>query len=453
MSFYLWQTLSKRLLDEAEPRALTLKHMRFRLTVESPVPSLGIYTAPLISSSYDFITVLSITTSFSLPELVRLSEIPNLGVLEIVNKRRGNKSVVQNRLVRAWNTAALGGAFKVLRILRLWNHLEVTSESLSYLTNFPALGVYDIRGCGIDSSAPTYARSLGWKPTVDLNIHNILQAACVERAMVLRAQLGLDPQPVRRGLAEQIWDGARIWKLPRTDVAAFLTRDQTSRPGTPRTGMSFNILSDIADSLLRDNPLHAGEQLRRNRWQQLDDCLFEKSRMAMTWDFQLSSAYARLGELRDDRDLERVGIDISDQVMVGDELVNSVPMVSIRLGPTMAELRPESPNMSTYAPLYASVLPVNVSYALPQMKQSPDVNQTAMAFVRVEAPFRRENAVLDTTRTRQTEPAQTTKSSVSTDENKENATRQEAPVQKRKSVVGIAKSKKMKLSEVLGAFL
>jgi hypothetical protein len=232
-----------------------------------------------------------------------------------------------------------------------------------------------------------------------------------------------------------------------------LTRDQTSRPGTPRTGMSFNILSDIADSLLRDNPLHAGEQLRRNRWQQLDDCLFEKSRMAMTWDFQLSSAYARLGELRDDRDLERAGIDISDQVMVGDELVNSVPMVSIRLGPTMAELRPESPNMSTYAPLYASVLPVNVSYALPQMKQSPDVNQTAMAFVRVEAPFRRENAVLDTTRTRQTEPAQTTKSSVSTDENKENATRQEAPVQKRKSVVGIAKSKKMKLSEVLGAFL
>ena len=87
MSFYLWQTLSKRLLDEAGLPALTLKHMRFRLTVESPVPSLGIYTSPLTSSSYDFITVLSITTSFSLPELVKLSEIPNLGVLEIVNKR------------------------------------------------------------------------------------------------------------------------------------------------------------------------------------------------------------------------------------------------------------------------------------------------------------------------------------------------------------------------------
>ncbi|PMD17128.1 hypothetical protein NA56DRAFT_280497 [Hyaloscypha hepaticicola] len=39
------------------------------------------------------------------------------------------------------------------------------------------------------------------------------------------------------------------------------------------------------------------------------------------------------------------------------------------------------------APLYTSVLPVNVSYTLSQIKRSPDVNQTAMAFVRVEAPF------------------------------------------------------------------
>jgi hypothetical protein len=43
-------------------------------------------------------------------------------------------------------------------------------------------------------------------------------------------------------------------------------------------------------------------------------------------------------------------------------------------------------------------------YALPQMKRSPDVNYTAIAFVRVEAPFRRENAVLDMTRRGQTEP-------------------------------------------------
>jgi hypothetical protein len=38
------------------------------------------------------------------------------------------------------------------------------------------------------------------------------------------------------------------------------------------------------------------------------------------------------------------------------------------------------------------------------MKRSPDVNYTAIAFVRVEAPFRRENAVLDMTRRGQTEP-------------------------------------------------
>jgi hypothetical protein len=434
MSFDVWKTFSKLLLNHRET---TLRNMRYREAIESPRSPLAIYTSPLVSVSYEFITILSITIDFSLPELVKLSEVPNLGVLEIINTSGRDLRIVSDRLIRAWNIAALtDGAFKILRILRLWNHIGVTSKSLVYLNSFPALGVYDVRGCGFDISSPIHARRLGWKPTVDRNILNVLHAACVERAITLRAKLGLNPQPVRRASSEQLWDGAKVWKLPRTDVAAFLTRDETSRPGTPRCRLSYSTMNNIVDHLERNHPT-AESRLGRSRWEALDSYLFKVSRSKMTWDFQLYSAYARLGELRDDRDLRRAGVDIGDQAMVGNELVNSVPTVSIRLGQTAPELRPSSPAAMTPKPLYGSVLASSSSSSLNRLASGPDFDPKAMCFIRVEAPSKAEISALQ----------------ASLGKDKKTESHETEPSQKRKSRASMMENKKMKLGDVLGSFL
>jgi hypothetical protein len=432
MSFDVWKTFSRLLQNRDDT---TLRTLRYREAIESPRSPLETYTSPLASNSFEFITILSITTAFNLRDLVKLSEIPNIGVLEIVRTSGTVQCVVSDRVVRAWSLAAVNdGAFKVLRILRLWNQLDVTGKSLSYLKDFPALGVYDVRGCGFNLRSPTDARLLGWKPTVDRSVLNVLHAACVERAIILRENLGLDPQPIRRASAKQLWDGAKVWKLPRGEVAAFLTRDETSSPGTPRIAefaLDLNRLSAAADRVARINPGIEGN-FRAYFWETMDDYTFEASRMKMTWEFQLYSAYARLGELRNDRDLLRAGIDIGDQAMVGKELINSVPVVSIRLGPTSPELRPTSAGNGSHKSTYGSAMASNNSYSSDRIASRSDFDPKNLCFIRVEVPLEAQESAATTLG-----QGKKTKESG----------------RKRNSFMSLAESKRMKLSEVLESFL
>lgn len=402
--------------------------MRYRETLTSPKSPLEIYTSPVASICFDFITFLSITTVFSRPDLVNLSRVPNLGILEIVDTTETR--IVNDRLIRAWSLAALDdGAFKVLRILRLWHHIDLTRQSLDYLNRFPALGVYDVRGCGFDVHSPIHARCLGWKPTVERDILNLLLAACIERSFLLQGKLGLPTKPIRRPAPEQLGDGAKVSHLPRSEVAGFLTRDETSRPGTPRKGLTFDSMNKMMDKLQRKHPV-LGPELIENRWEFIDRHVFRESREKMAWDFQLSSAYARLGELRDDRDLGRAGIDISNQAVVDKELVNSVPMVSIRLGGTSPELRPTSAGFGVHKPLYNSVLSNDPSSSLKRLTDDPGFDPKTMCFVRIEVHSEAQLSAMSTFRRDK-----------------------EAKAPKRKSRISISESKKMKLGDVLGSFL
>ena len=219
----------------------------------------------------------------------------------------------------------------MLRILKLWNHEELTGGSLPFLNSFPSLAVYDVRGCNFDLKAKAQAHVLGWRPTFNTNIQGLLEAACVERAVLLQDSLGIEARPLRKAHAEQLSDGDRVRHIPRVDVAGFLTRPEVALPVTStHLYRMYHMTQGELDWHERQDP----ENVKKVRWSALDTHLFRGSWEFETWEFTTYTSFNRIGELRNDGDLKRAGVDIGDQAIVGDELVNSVPLVSLRLGQT-----------------------------------------------------------------------------------------------------------------------
>lgn len=124
----------------------------------------------MTSTSFNFITILSINQNLPLQELIQLKKLKNLGVLHIMYIETQGESYVSDRLVRAWSNAAVTeGAFPVLRVLNLWGHRDVTLQSLNFANKFPALCLFHIRqwhlsyDFGTKDQANDRAVSLGWK--------------------------------------------------------------------------------------------------------------------------------------------------------------------------------------------------------------------------------------------------------------------------------------------------
>ena len=188
----------------------------------------------------------------------------------------------------------------------------------------------------------------------------------------------------------------------------------------------------MVDKLQTDNP---DLDINKLRWDTLDRGMSRESRTKQTWDFQTSTAFARLGEIRSDRDLAKAGIDIGDQAMVEDELVTSVPMVSFRVGPSTPELRPESRNNSSHKPLYNNVYNESTSSLTNPWEPASRRNMQCLCFTRTRIP------------THPPGPSVT-----NLEEDKENIPPgMKSPVKRKKNTV--TKGKKMKLGEVLGSFL
>ncbi|KAG9230424.1 hypothetical protein BJ875DRAFT_472267 [Amylocarpus encephaloides] len=430
-----WMIFSK-ILHDCEGSTLGL--WRYRQVIQQPLSQLLVYTNPLTSSSYDFITSLSITTFFSLPDLVKLSQITNLGALEIINNS-GPKALtpipVSDRLIRAWHFAALNeGSFSVLRILKLWNHEDVTSKSLAYLNSFPILALFDVRGCAFDLSSKIEAKRFGWKATVETNVLGLLEAACVERAMMMQESLGIEIKSVRKASARQLWDGSKTRKIPRSRVASFLTRPQALVPGRP-------LIEEEAYACMHKRLDKMKKQDKR--WNLMDSQIFSNSRALESWDFATYTSFVKLGELRNDTDLARAGVDIGDHaILVDNEIVNSVPMVSLRLGDTPIGMKTSVVN-SAHKPFYNSLYEDSgVSSLKYDRSENNGGSYRTLSFIRIkisaaqkppEAPPRRPEDTKVHFGT--TPPA---------------ATLQEAPSKRRK--VGVMKSRKKNIGDVLNSF-
>lgn len=285
--------------------------LRYRDQIHTPKSPLSFYTNPLTSQSFDFLVYLSITTSFAVPDLVKLSALKNLVALEIVSEEDQSTCSMSNRIIRAWSIAARSEAsFQVLRILKLWNHPDVTNASLTYLDSFPSLSLYDVTGCGFNLQASIEMRGSGWKPVIDADLLGVLEAACVERAAVMRSALDKEPRAIRKARAKQLSEEAIVSRMPRAEVPEFLSRDELTHRRLPEDKKKKKRIS-----IFGKEPT-------------------PPSRQSETWDFPIYTKICKIGELRNDGDFKRAGIDIGEQLIAEKELISPRPIVSLRLGDT-----------------------------------------------------------------------------------------------------------------------
>jgi hypothetical protein len=228
---------------------------------------------------------------------------------------------VGDRLIRAWHLAAVtGGAFSALRILKLWNHEELTGQSLVYLNGFPSLAVYDVKGCGFDRNSKIQARSLGWKPCIETNILGLLEDACDKRRAFMQARSSAEAKHTPEGRSRHLSGRSEARRIPRTELAAFITGRQSLK--LEQTSKKLKVDSETAQKELDRRRIYG---LPRNK-------------TVESWESTAYESFARIGELRNETDLERAGVTIVDQVIMGDDFLNSIPMVSLRLGQTPPSL-------------------------------------------------------------------------------------------------------------------
>lgn len=271
----------------------------FACALRKTMSPLHIYTAPLASNRFDILTSLSITKHFPLRDLVRLSDLPNLAFLEIVNPKSGEMTfTVGDRLVREWHLAALNeGAFSVLRFLRLWNCPSLTFQSIAFLHAFPALVMYDIEGCGEEelNHLPLSKQALSkWYFTAKDHSITLKHACFIRNPKAKFHSLLLD------GGAKETDDQGKMKFIPRKEIPIFLGQTAELAPSGP-----WGV------------------------WPTFSSTRFQK------WANATGKLLAMSGYLLNDADLGRAGYDISDQAVFGDSLVNTIPTVSLRLGPDL----------------------------------------------------------------------------------------------------------------------
>ncbi|KAI1135471.1 hypothetical protein F5Y05DRAFT_172140 [Hypoxylon sp. FL0543] len=140
-----------------------------RYTVERLAGPLSLYTNPLVSASFDFVVRLTLAgkdLSISTHDLLGLTQLKNLGVLEIVHPgpsvEAPNFPRVTDAVIREW--AREPDPFPVLRVLRIWGEDFTTMKSIQYLCGFPSLAIYDVAGRKSDwrTSKDQSADEFGW---------------------------------------------------------------------------------------------------------------------------------------------------------------------------------------------------------------------------------------------------------------------------------------------------
>lgn len=135
------------------------------------------------SSSCSWLTSLSVWTEYArVPELVKLADVANLVSLEIntppatssmmMMTADGEESLselatLNDRILRTWGELAeteTSGAFRHLRVLKLYSQRDLTAQSFVYLCKLPCLEYCVLARCdGLTrKSALRMAHSQGW---------------------------------------------------------------------------------------------------------------------------------------------------------------------------------------------------------------------------------------------------------------------------------------------------
>ncbi|KAI0597109.1 hypothetical protein F4775DRAFT_561563 [Biscogniauxia sp. FL1348] len=166
LSFQSWKLCTKYILnDDPAARTWPLKLFKHAFEIAQPMEPLAQYINPLLSTSFEFIVHLTLTgrTSFGTHELLSLSQLRNLGVLEIMQPEDDTNAAtfprITDSVIREW--ASQTNPFPVLRIMRIWGDDFTTEKSLRYMSKFPALVLYDVAGRRNDWK--DVDQTLGWE--------------------------------------------------------------------------------------------------------------------------------------------------------------------------------------------------------------------------------------------------------------------------------------------------
>ena len=343
LSFHSWKVLSKALHEEED---VTLGMLHYSKVIKSSNCPLQVYTKPLISKTFDFITSLSINVNCPVVELVQLAKISNLGILEITNPDPWGEtpSGVGDIVLRAWSREAdKTGAFSVLRILRLWNHKDLTGKSLQHIGSFAALALFDVRDCGInnDDKMVLEAEKIGWVTIPNTDLLDVLEEKCNEKRNKMSAGSSLVPQPGERRVTRALWPGSRVRRVERSDVRSFLAQlgtDPDNHPSNDKqlfnNGHALWATNSSVDTDAATWPDYVKEVAEGDeQWVSLTWNIFCNTRDKEPWETSYAVCWTRIGELREDRDLIMAGVrGIEKQTFVGPHLVSPVPMAYIHLG-------------------------------------------------------------------------------------------------------------------------
>ncbi|KAL2752220.1 hypothetical protein ACRALDRAFT_1083747 [Sodiomyces alcalophilus JCM 7366] len=319
-----WKVLSKLLLAEDGEKTLGL--YRYRHHICRPSEPLSHYTKPLESSSFDFLSYLNISgpSSFETNELIALTELKNLAVLEIIQPADELRTVfprMSDRLVRGWSETH--DPFPLLRILRLWGDDSVTEHSLQYLSRFPSLLLYDVNGSRRDwGNVETVAPRHGWETAEPLHgPHDSL----LWYLMLFKPPEEDQPTGKLRDLARNIDEGLISFCQNNNQPLSFVQHDAAP--------LFLEYLNEAAKSnlpLYIDSPSYDPQ-----------GC---KGRPFETWAYFL---YSFLGQLTKDEDLRKNGADVTKQTISGSLTLPSRPLACLQLGhcgrsgisPTVAYVR------------------------------------------------------------------------------------------------------------------
>lgn len=358
MNLDTWKKISKRILSEKRDTVTELGLRRYRQEIESPGPELSFYTGPVTSTSFDFLTSLTITAWYPIHDLVNLADVVNLGILQIYETeesiiKRGLEMLVPDRLLRAWAELAVEkGAFSVLRVLK-FHVLEggLTDASLRHFNSFPALGLIFPGPHGISNSVAVKAKEVGWRALCDSKT-SLIGTQFSNTINVVNPRddnYSYDPRNkqiwhrpfINFGANNPTsWDGCEVTTLPSKNRNEFLAALEATRPPTHwLSGVKQGGPQDRMSRVYGYDDFVQGESWQKTDWDLFSESLARpKSYTVTDGDVPCLDQFHGLTYLRLDRDLRAAGVKECGPgiVSIGDtfkSIITTAPIVSILLGP------------------------------------------------------------------------------------------------------------------------
>ncbi|KAI0018935.1 hypothetical protein F4780DRAFT_477352 [Xylariomycetidae sp. FL0641] len=166
-SLQSWLVCLKRLANDYAVKEMPLSLLKHTAEVPHPAGSLAAYIRPLTASAFDFIVHLTITdrACFNTHDLLSISQLKNLGVLEIIQPADEVWALtfprVSDSIIREWSRQP--DPLPLLRVLRIWGEDFTTTKSLRYLSVFPSLVFYDVAGLRRDWRMKDRPDTFGWE--------------------------------------------------------------------------------------------------------------------------------------------------------------------------------------------------------------------------------------------------------------------------------------------------